>query len=343
MKKLLNTLYVTSPDRYLSLDGECVCVNYSDSSKKLIPLHILESIVSFSYKGASPALMGKCEKTGVLLAFYTPSGKYLAGIANFTNGNVYLRRTQYRMADDAETALRVSKNIICAKLYNAKYVLLRCARDHGLRVDAEKLRNAAGTISRYMKDAEHAANMSSLRGIEGNAAAEYFGVFDEMILQSKEYFWFSGRNKRPPEDRVNALLSFSYSLLARDCAAALYGNGLDPFVGFMHVDRPGRQSLALDLVEELRSSYADRFVLTLINNRIMAPKDFVINDNGSVLLTDEGRKKFLSEWQARKKQSITHPFLKEKISWGLVPHVQALLLARFIRGDLDQYPPFFWK
>lgn len=343
MKKLLNTLYILSEDTYLSLDGECVCVNYSSGSKKLIPLHILESIVSFSYKGASPALMGKCEKSGIFLAFYTPSGKYLASIANYTNGNVYLRRTQYRMADDSEAALRISKNMIYAKLYNAKYILLRCARDHELRVDVEKLRDSAGNISRYMKDAEHAANMDSLRGIEGNAAAEYFGVFDEMILQGKDSFRFLGRNKRPPVDRVNALLSFSYSLMTQDCAAALYGNGLDPFVGFMHVVRPGRRSLALDLVEELRSSYADRFVLTLINNRIIAPKDFVINDNGSVLLTDEGRKKFLSEWQARKKQSLTHPFLKEKISWGLVPHVQALLLARFIRGDLDQYPPFFWK
>ena len=343
MKKLLNTLYILSEDAYLSLDGECVCVNYSDGSKKLIPLHLLESIVCFSYKGASPALMGKCEQSGVFLSFYTPFGKYLASIANFTNGNVYLRRTQYRVADEPEKALRISKNFICAKLYNAKYVLLRCARDHELRVDAEKMRGAADNISRYMKDADHTDSMDSLRGIEGNAAAEYFGVFDEMILQSKESFRFSGRNKRPPADRVNALLSFSYSLLVRDCAAALYGNGLDPFVGFMHVDRPGRQSLALDLVEELRSPYADRFVLTLINNRIILPKDFEIRENGAVLLKDEGRKKFLSEWQARKKQSMTHPFLKEKISWGLVPHVQALLLARFLRGDLDQYPPFFWK
>ena len=343
MKKLLNTLYVLSEEAYLSLNGETVCVNYPDGTEKSLPLHLLDSIVSFSYKGASPALMGKCSENGILLSFYSPSGKYLAAIANSTRGNVYLRRTQYRWADDENVSLHISRNFIYGKLYNAKYVLLRCARDHALRVDTDKIRNAVVNITRYMKDAAEAASIDTLRGIEGNAAADYFGTFDELILQNKEEFEFSGRNKRPPLDRTNALLSFSYSLLANECAAALYGVGLDPYVGFMHTDRPGRKSLALDLEEELRCPYADRFVLTLINNRVINVDDFVKMESGAVILTDDGRKKFFSEWQKRKKEIIQHPFLKEKMEWGLVPHIQALLLARYMRGDLDQYPPFFWK
>ena len=222
-------------------------------------------------------------------------------------------------------------------------MLLRCARDHELRTDAEKLRKAAGNIDRYMRDAAVSNSMDSLRGIEGNAAAEYFGAFDVLILQNRGDFSFTGRNRRPPTDRVNAMLSFAYSLLSSMCAAALRSTGLDPYVGFMHTDRPGRTSLALDLVEELRASYADRFVLTLINNRVVNGDDFTIQDSGAVLLTDKGRKTFLSEWQKRKKETLTHPFLKEKIEWGLVPYVQSLLLARTVRGDLDEYPPFFWK
>ena len=343
MKKLLNTLFILSDDVYLSLDGETVKVTYPDGTHKSVPSHILESIVSFSYKGASPALMGECSEKGIQLSFYSPKGAFLASVANTTKGNVYLRREQYRLADQDAEKLSISKNLIIGKLYNEKYVLLRCARDHGLRVDEEKLRNAAGNITRYMKDAGKTTDINSLRGIEGNAAAEYFQVFDEMILQNEEAFRFSGRNRRPPVDRTNALLSLAYSLLANDCGAALYGAGLDPYVGFMHVDRPGRKSLALDLEEELRSNYADRFVLTLINNRIILPGDFIEKDNGAVFLTDDGRKKFFSEWQKRKKTVINHPFLNEKMEWGLVPHVQAMLLARFIRGDLEQYPPFFWK
>ena len=343
MKKVLNTLYILSEDAYATLKGECVVVNYDEEDSKSIPLHLLENIVMFSYRGASPALMGKCREKGILMAFYSPTGKYQASVADITNGNVYLRRTQYRMADDEPLSLAVSKNFIFGKLYNAKYVLLRCARDHELRVDAERIRHAAENISRYSQDAEKAEDLDSLRGIEGNAAAEYFNVFDEMILQNKDAFRFEGRNRRPPLDRTNALLSMAYSILANECAAALYGVGLDPFVGFMHVDRPGRKSLSLDIEEELRSSFADRFVLTLINNRVISPDDFNIMDNGTVELTDGGRKTFFLEWQKRKKEVITHPFLGEKIEWGLVPHIQALLLARFIRGDIDQYPPFFWK
>ena len=343
MKKLLNTLYILSSDAFLSLDGECVSVHYPDGSQKLIPLHTLQSIVSFSFKGASPALMGKCVDKGIQLSFYSPYGKYMASITDTVNGNVHLRRTQYRLADDTSTSLEIAENFICAKIYNSKYVLLRCARDHALRVDEEKLRMASDSLTVYMKNASKAEEMDTLRGIEGSAAAVYYQVFDEMILQDKEAFRFAGRNRRPPLDRVNALLSFAYSLLTNDCSAALYGVGLDPYVGFMHVDRPGRKSLALDLVEELRAPVADRFVITLINNRMITAEDFKTMDSGAVILTDEGRKRFLTEWQKRKKQTITHPYLDEKIDWGLVPHVQALLLARTLRGDLETYPPFFWK
>ena len=221
-------------------------------------------------------------------------------------------------------------------------MLLRCVRDHSFQVDVERIRSAARNITRYSHDLKSAEKLDSLRGIEGNAAAEYFGVFDELILQNKESFRFAGRNRQPPRDSINAMLSLAYSLLANDCAA-LFGVGLDPYVGFMHAERPGRKSLALDLEEELRSVYADRFVLALINNRIITPNDFVERETGAVILSDAGRKRFLGEWQKRKKDEIRHPFLEEKISWGLVPYVQAILLARFIRGDLDQYPPFFWK
>lgn len=343
MKKLLNTLFILSEDAYLSLDGECISVQYQDGSHKLVPLHTLEGIVCFSYKGASPALMGKCVEKGIFLSFYSPSGKFRASIADATNGNVYLRRTQYRIADDKEKTLLIARNFITGKIYNAKYVLLRCARDHALRVDEDRIRRASDNLTRYLHDAAEAGDMERLRGIEGNAAAEYFQVFDEMILQDKDAFRFSGRNRRPPLDRVNALLSFAYSLLANECAAALYSVGLDPYVGFMHVDRPGRKSLALDIEEELRAPFADRFVLTMINNRMITADDFNKMESGAVVLTDKGRRSFLVEWQKRKKKIISHPYLNEKLEWGLVPYTQALLLSRTIREDLEAYPPFFWK
>ena len=343
MKKLLNTLYITSEDIFLSLDGENVVANLADGSRKAFPLHTFTGIVSFSYKGATPALMGKCLEYGIPLAFYSPQGRFLAQIGNEVSGNVYLRREQYRIADDETRALEIARSFIVGKFYNAKYVLLRGARDHALQSNADKLRTAAGNIHAYLNDAAKALCEDQLRGIEGNAAGEYFGAFDELILRDKEHFFLHGRNRRPPTDRTNALLSFAYALLANDCAAALRGVGLDPYVGFMHADRPGRKSLALDLMEELRPAYADRFVLTLINNRVIAPDDFILQESGAVLLTDEARRAFLSEWQKRKKEELTHPYLEEKIAWGLVPHVQALLLARCVRGDLDAYPPFFWK
>ena len=343
MKKILNTLYVTSEDAYLALEGETVEVLFADGTKKNIPLVTLEGIVCFSYKGASPALMGKCVENQIQLSFFSPRNRFLACASGSENGNVLLRRTQYRVADDPAASLDIARNFIFGKLYNTKFVLHRTVRDHALQVDADKIRHACDTLKTYMTDLSAADSADTLRGIEGNAAAEYFGVFDEMILQNKEDFFFHGRNRRPPQDAVNALLSLAYSLLANECVAALRGVGLDPFVGFLHTDRAGRKSLALDLEEELRSVFADRFVLTLINNRILSADDFERQETGAVLLKEAGRKAFLSEWQKRKKETLVHPYLKEKVEWGLVAHLQAMLLARYLRGDLDGYPPFLWK
>lgn len=343
MKKLLNTLYVTTEDTYLSLQGETVDVLFSDDTHTQIPLHTLSGIVCFSYKGASPALLGKCAECGILVSFFTPRGRYLCDTGNCTNGNVYLRRTQYRWADDSEKKLSIAKNMIVGKLHNEKYLILHYMRDHPMQVDTEKIHLVADRISGYINDIKMAENIDTVRGIEGNAAAEYFGVFDELILQNKDVFNFDGRNRRPPTDPVNCMLSFAYTILTNECSSALRSVGIDPFVGFMHTDRPARCSLSLDIMEELRSVFADRFVLSIINNRIVNRNSFDFLENGAVVFTEGAKKRFLSEWQQKKKDEIIHPFLKEKVCWGLVPYIQAMLLSRYMRGDLDGYPPFMWK
>ncbi len=343
MRKLLNTLYVQTEDAYLSLDGENVIASRDKQELGRFPLHTLEGIVSFSYAGASPALMGACGERGIDLVFFTPHGRFLARTISETRGNVLLRRTQYRMADDPAESIKINRNFIFGKIYNGRQSIQRTRRDHGMRVNDGFLSDISAKLNGYLLQVMDTETDGELRGIEGVAASAYFDAFDEMILHGKETFTFQNRNRRPPTDPVNAMLSFAYTLLTSDCAAALEGVGLDPYVGFLHTDRPGRKSLALDLMEELRPSVADRFVLTQINNRKVSAKDFVTRENGAVRMTDEARKGFLKAWQERKKEEITHPFLKEKLPWGLVPHVQSLLLARYIRGDLDGYPPFLWK
>lgn len=343
MKRLLNTLYVTSEDAYLSLDGENVIVNRDKEIAARFPLHTLEGILSFSYAGASPALMGACAERGVNLSFCTPRGRFLARTLGASQGNVLLRRTQYRTADEAREAVRIARNFIFAKVYNARWSIERTIRDHAVRVDAERLSEASGVLKDTLPLLLEVDDAAELRGIEGAAAKAYFGVFDEMILNRKEFFRFDNRSRRPPLDPTNALLSFAYALLANDCASALEASGLDSYVGFLHTDRPGRRSLALDLMEELRPCMAERFVLSLINNRRFSESDFDMRENGSVYLGGDGRTSFLRAWQERKREEITHPYLKEKIQWGLVPFVQARLLARSLRGDIDEYPPFLWK
>lgn len=343
MKQLLNTLFVTSEDIYLSLEGENVLANREKTVLARYPLHTLQSIVTFSYSGASPALMGACAEKGIGLAFCTPRGRFLARVCGEANGNVLLRRVQYRIADEPTACCGIARTMIFGKLSNSAASIQRTLRDHAPRVQDCGLEKAASDIRGLLPQVLTVSDPDSLRGLEGTGATAYFGVFDAMLLNRKEDFFFRGRSRRPPLDRVNAMLSFAYSLLAHDCAGALESVGLDSYVGFLHRDRPGRQSLALDLMEELRPCMADRFVLTLVNNRMIRPEDFQMQDSGAVLLTDDGRKKFLKSWQERKRDTLTHPYLGEKLCWGMIPYVQALLLARYIRGDLEAYPPFLWK
>lgn len=343
MKKLRNTLFVLSEDAYLTLDGENVVVNREKQTVARYPLHTLTTILSFSYAGASPALMGACAQREIGLSFCSPRGKFLARVANQSNGNVLLRRTQYRMADDPLQSCQIARAMVLGKLYNARWSIERTCRDHAMRVDVEKLKKASQQLKELLPTVRQETDLDALRGWEGVGANAYFRVLDDMILNRKETFSFQIRNRRPPLDPVNAMLSFAYSLLANDCASALEAVGLDAYVGFLHRDRPGRTSLALDLMEELRPCLADRFVLSCINNRKFSEKDFERMDSGAVLLTDQARRTFLKSWQEKKQDVITHPYLGEKVHWGLVPYVQSLLLARCLRGDLDGYPPFFWK
>lgn len=343
MKRLLNTLYVTSHNRYLSLDGENVVILEKEQEVGRVPLHNLEAIVTFGYTGASPALMGACAQRGIGLTFLSGNGRFIARVTGEVYGNVTLRKEQYRTSENSSESLRIAKNFIAGKVYNSKWILERMARDYPLRLDAEKLKSKSDFLSNTLHSIKECEDAAALRGLEGEAAAVYFSCLDDMILQQKETFIFQGRNRRPPTDEVNALLSFAYTLLASMCASALETVGLDPYVGFFHTDRPGRKSLALDMMEELRGVMGDRFILTLINRKEVSAKGFLRKENGAVIMEDETRKAFLSAWQRKKQEMIKHPFLGEKVEWGMVPYVQAMLLARFLRGDLDGYPPFFWK
>lgn len=343
MKRLLNTLYVTQPDVYLSLDGDNVVLLREQERLGRFPLHNLESIVTFGYSGASPALMGYCAAKNISLVFLTRNGRFLARVIGQSKGNVVLRKKQYLLSEDEVQSAKIARNFILGKIYNQKWMIERMTRDYPLRVDATVFKEISRHFSSIMQQVRKCDNLERLRGLEGQAAVSYNSIFDQMILQQKEDFYFSFRSRRPPLDNVNALLSLAYTLLANDTAAALESVGLDAYVGFLHRDRPGRASLALDLMEELRGIFADRFVLTLINKKEVNKEDFLKKENGAVIMTDDARKRFLTAWQNKKREKITHPFLGEKISWGLVPHAQALLLARYLRNDLDEYPPFLWK
>jgi CRISPR-associated protein Cas1 len=343
MRKLLNTLYVTSPDSYLSLDGENIVVQRDEADIIRVPLHNLEGIVAFGYTGASPALMGACAERNISLCFLTPHGRFLARVVGEVHGNVLLRKTQTLISQSETDSTFIAKNMIIGKLFNARWVIERATRDHALVLDVEKLKHASAQLKTMIDQVQSASDLVILRGLEGEAATAYYRVFDDLILQQKADFFFHGRNRRPPLDNVNAMLSFVYTLLANDTAAALETVGLDPYIGFLHRDRPGRISLALDLMEELRPVYADRFVLSLINKREIEKVGFVTRESGAIIMDDPTRKKILTAWQTRKQEVIVHPYLNEQIPWGLVPYCQAMLLARYLRGDLDAYPPFLWK
>ena len=343
MKQLLNTLYITTPDTYLSLEDSNVAVWQGEKRLGKFPLSILEGIVYFGYKGASPQLLGACAEQGIGFSFYSQNGRFRARIAGRAKGNVLLRKTQYRISEDQTRACEIAQCMVFGKISNARSVLERARRDHPLQVDVDAIVKQSNLLARYLFESTQTNDPDSLRGIEGSAARAYFAVFDELILANKDAFQFGERQRRPPRDPVNVMLSFAYTLLKNDCASAIEGAGLDSYVGFIHTDRPGRESLALDLMEELRPVFADRAVLTCINKRKITPKHFDYREDGSVLLNDAGRKIFIEAWQARKRDELRHPYLDKVIPWGLVPHVQSLLLARYIRGDLDGYPPFLWK
>ena len=343
MKKLLNTLYVTSENSYLSLDGENIVVLDSEKEVGRLPLHNLEGIVSFGYRGTSPALMGACADRNISLCYLTPQGKFLARVSGKIRGNVILREQQYASSQSEEKSLEIAKNCIIGKVHNARWVLERATRDHSMQIDVEKVKSASDKLRKSLELIKSCQSKEQLRGFEGEAASVYFGVLDELILQQKKEFTFQGRNKRPPLDHVNALLSFVYTLLTNTITSALETVGLDPCIGYLHTERPGRVSLSLDLIEELRAVLADRFVLSLINKKIISGKNFDKKENGAVLMDDELRRIVLTEWQNKKKETLTHPYLKEKVEWGMVPYVQAMLLARYLRGDLDGYPVFLWK
>lgn len=342
MKPLLNTLFVNQDEAYLALDGGNVVVLREDRELARFPLHNFEQITTFGYTGASPALMRKCAEDNIALTFMTPEGRFQARVIGRTNGNVLLRREQYRRADDEEASLILARSFILGKIYNARWIIERMRRDYAMRIDEEKFQNVSAFLQNSCREVMQTSDLEALRGVEGKAAVNYFSAFDDMILKQKEVFFFTERNRRPPLDNMNCLLSFLYALLMNDVGAALEGVGLDSYVGFLHRDRPGRQSLALDLMEELRPM-ADRTAFSMVNTKKINGKDFRLEEGGAVYLTDDGRKKIIEAWHAHKEGMMTHPFLEEKIKWGLVPHVQALLLARYLRGDLDAYPPFLWK
>ncbi|MEC0370662.1 type I-C CRISPR-associated endonuclease Cas1c [Paenibacillus chibensis] len=343
MKKLLNTLFITQPDVYLSLDGDNVVLLKDQDKLGRLPLHNLESIVAFGYTGASPAFMGYCAERNISIVFMTMNGRFLARVVGESKGNVILRKKQCLVSESEILSARIARNFIIGKIFNHKWMLERMTRDYPLRINVEEFKAVSQHLSSLMLMIRECEDLERIRGLEGQAALAYNQLFNDMILQQKEDFYFHGRSRRPPLDRVNAMLSLAYTLLANDTASALEGVGLDAYIGFLHRDRPGRASLALDLMEELRGVFADKFVLSLINKKMMSREDFILKENGAVIMTDEGRKKFLTAWQSKKQEKITHPYLGEKISWGLVPHAQALLLARYLRNDLDEYPPFLWK
>lgn len=343
MKKLLNTLYIASPEKYLALDGETVVIKEEDVQDQHLPLHNLEAIVSFGYRGVSPALMAACAERGVTVSFLSLSGKFLARVTGGVRGNVLLRKHQVLVSETQEESLAIAKNCILGKVYNSRWVLERTLRDHGMVIDAPPVKAASATLKQALLLIENSENLDQLRGYEGEAASRYFSVFDHLIIQQRDDFQFEGRNRRPPLDKVNALLSFVYTLLTQMMTGALEVVGLDPYVGFLHVDRPGRVSLSLDMIEELRAVMADRFVLSLINRKMVAASGFKRLESGAVMMDKNTRNRVLMEWQNKKQEMLTHPYLKEKIAWGMVPYVQALLLARYLRGDLDAYPTFFWK
>ena len=341
MKKLLNTLYVTTQDAYLRKEGETVVVEKDKHVLLRLPIHTLQGIVTFGNVMTSPFLLNLCAERGVCVSFMSESGKFLARATGPVSGNVLLRLAQMRAYEDKGKKGDIARSFVIGKLLNARNVIMRRIRDHG---ESAVLRDAAekhADVIRRVRDSP--PDVERLRGLEGEAASVYFWCFNELLVAQKEAFSISGRNRRPPTDPMNALLSYLYTLLAHDCRGALEGVGLDPQIGFLHEVRPGRPCLALDLMEEFRAIFADRVALSLVNLRQVGPRDFKTTESGAVEMREEARKTVLQTWQKKKQETILHPFLEERVPAGLLPHLQALLLARHLRKDLDAYPPFIIK
>ncbi|MBA4418161.1 MAG: subtype I-C CRISPR-associated endonuclease Cas1 [Syntrophus sp. (in: bacteria)] len=343
MKKHLNTLFVTTQGAYLAKEGETVVVKVDGEARLQLPIHTIGGIVCFGQVSCSPYLMGFCAEKSVAVSFLSERGRFLARVQGPVSGNVLLRREQYRWADDPTRSADMARAFIIGKIANCRTVLQRALRDHSEKIEEEGIRRIVTLLGRCLERCNSETDLDVLRGIEGESAHAYFGVFDHLIVSQKDVFTFAERNRRPPLDRVNCLLSFLYTLLVHDARSALESVGLDPAVGFLHRDRPGRPSLALDLMEEFRPFLADRLVLSLINLRQVQGKGFKTLESRAVLMDDDTRKTVLVAYQERKQEEILHPFLEEKVTVGLLMHMQALLLARYVRGDMDGYPPFVWK
>jgi CRISPR-associated protein Cas1 len=343
MKRHLNTLFVTTQGAYLAKEGEAVVVRVEKETRLRVPIHTIGGIVCFGQVSLSPFLMGFCAERDVAISFLSEQGRFLARVQGPVSGNVLLRREQYRRADDPDTSAEMARAVLTGKIANCRTVLRRALRDHSDKLNAGKVQHASKRLAASLKSLAREESLDAVRGIEGDAAHAYFNVFDHLIISQKKEFPFHERSRRPPLDNVNCLLSFLYTLVMHDVRSALETVGLDPAVGFLHRDRPGRPGLALDMMEEFRPFIADRMVLSLINLSQVQKKGFNKTESGSVLMNDETRKTLLVAYQKRKQDGIMHPFLDEKVTIGLLFHTQALLLARYLRGDLDGYPPFIWK
>jgi CRISPR-associated protein Cas1 len=343
MKQLQNTLFVTTQGAYLSREGETVLVRVEHETKLRVPIHTLSGIVCFGQVSCSPPLMQLCGERNVTLSFLSENGRFWARVHGPVSGNVLLRREQYRRADDEGVSSEIARAIVTAKIANSRTVLLRALRDHPDNPNAARLEGATRDLARICDALKEPLPLERVRGHEGESAQAYFAVFDHLITNQKEDFFFRERSRRPPLDNMNALLSFLYTLLVHDVSSALEGVGLDPAVGYLHRDRPGRPSLALDIMEEFRPFLADRLALSLVNRQQIRGQGFKVTETGAVVMNDETRKEVLVSYQKRKQEEIQHPFLNEKCAVGILPHTQALLLARYLRGDLDGYPPFIWR
>lgn len=341
--KYLNTLFVTTQGAYLHKDGEALAIRVDNETRHKLPSHTLDGVVCFGQVSMSPALMGHLAENGVCVSFLSENGRFLARVSGPTHGNVLLRRRHYRLADDSAASADVARMILTGKLYNCRSSLRRSARDHPARPGSPMLTNAADRLGRILDDLPGRTGVDALRGAEGEAGAVYFEAFPNMMLRDEPQLRFSGRNRRPPLDPVNSVLSLLYTFLMHDVRSALESVGLDPQVGFLHRDRPGRPSLALDMMEEFRPVLADRLALRLFNRGMLGPGDFQTTPTGAVILTDGARKTVITAWIERKRDEVEHPFLREKMPVGMLCFTQALLLARFLRSDLDGYPPYLWR